>query len=291
MGKWDDVFVVAGPTASGKSAFAVDLAERLNAEIISADAYQIYRGLSVLTAQPTAAERVRVRHHLVDVLEPEVEWSAANFARAALDAMEEIRRRGKRICVVGGAGFYLEALFDGLPDTPPPNLPVRERLSLLSVPELVSELQRSDPEAAAVVDLQNPRRLQRALEIVITTGKPFASFARQPDLSVRGIVLNLDRAVLHDRMEKRVASMLTSGALEEVSALGARSKTCGKSIGLGEISQYLAGSISLEQCREQIVIATRQYAKRQMTWFRNRSRWELVAPERAMETALALTEI
>lgn len=284
-GKWEDVFVVAGPTASGKSSLAVALAERWDAEIVSADAYQIYRGLAVLTAQPTAAEKSRVRHHLVDVLEPEVEFSAADFARLALEAIDEIRQKNKRIVVVGGAGFYLEALFDGLPETPPPNEEIRQRLSALTLPEMVAELALLDPAAALIVDLNNPRRVQRAIEIVASTGQPFASFARVPGDSVPGLVMDLPREILLQRIEERTAAMLENGAFAEVRQLGVRSATCQKTIGLAEITEFLAGKISLSKCHERIVIATRQYAKRQMTWFRNRARWQLVAPEFALQKA------
>ncbi|MEO7931968.1 MAG: tRNA (adenosine(37)-N6)-dimethylallyltransferase MiaA [Chthoniobacterales bacterium] len=290
-GKWDDVFVLAGPTASGKSALAVELAEQWDAEIISADAYQVYRGLAVLTAQPNSTEKKRVRHHLVDVLGPQVESSAADFARLARAALEEIRGRNKRALVVGGSGFYLEAFFDGLPETPPPNEAIRQRLSSLTLPEMVAELQRLDPTATAIVDLQNPRRVQRAIEIVTVTGQPFASFAREPDRSVRGLVLDPGRDVLLQRIEQRTAALLENGALEEVRTLGPCSATCRKTIGLAEISAFLTGEITLAQCHERIVIATRQYAKRQRTWFRHRARWPLVMPENALVHACATLEI
>ena len=284
-GKWKDVFVIAGPTASGKSALAVELAERSNAEIVSADAYQIYRGLPVLTAQPSPDQLTRVPHHLVNQMEPECDFSAADFARMAGAAMEEIRRRGKRIVVVGGSGFYLEALFDGLPRTPPADADLRERLRLLPTEELAAELRQLDPAAAANVDLKNPRRIQRAIEIVTLTGRPFAEFAVRPDASVRGLVLGVSRDVLQQRIEARTDAMLANGAVEEVRALGPCSATCAKALGVSVISEFLAGKISRAQCREQIFIATRQYAKRQRTWFRNRARWEWVAPESALHFA------
>lgn len=288
---WDDVFAIAGPTASGKSTLAVELAERWNAEIISADAYQIYRGLAILTAQPNSVQRARVRHHLVDVLEPTAEFSAADFARLAQTALEDIRSRNKSALVVGGAGFYLEALFDGLPETPPPDESIRTRLRNLTLPEMIEELREFDPTALEIVDLKNPRRVQRALEIVSITGKPFASFQREPDHSVRGLVLDVSREILHDRIEQRVDAMLQNGAIDEARTLGPRSTTCGKSIGVAEISAFLAGEISLDECRARIVIATRQYAKRQRTWFRNRARWDFVAPEAALNFALTRLKI
>ncbi len=290
-GRWDDVFVLAGPTASGKSALAVELAEKWDAEIISADAYQVYRGLGLLTAQPNSAEKARVRHHLVNALEPECDFNAADFAWLARTALEDIRTRNKRAIVVGGSGFYLEALFDGLPKTPPPDEAIRQRLGLLTLEEMVAELRQLDPTAAAIVDLRNPRRVQRAIEIVAVSGQPFASFAREPDRSVRGLVLELDRTVLLQRIEQRTDALLENGAIEEVRALGPCSATCAKAIGLAEISAFLAGQITLPLCRKRIVIATRQYAKRQMTWFRNRARWPLVAPETAMGDACACLKI
>ena len=290
-GKWENVFVIAGPTASGKSQVAVEWAERWNAEIVSADAYQVYRGLTVLTAQPSGEQLARAPHHLVNCMEPECDFSAADFARMAQTAIEEIRGRGKRIVVVGGSGFYLEALFDGLPKTPVANADLRERLRLLETGELAAELRQLDPAAAATVDLKNPRRIQRAIEIVTLTGRPFAEFAVRPNATVRGLVLDVPADVLQQRIEVRADAMLANGAIAEVRALGSCSATCAKAIGVSVISDFLAEKISHAQCREQIIIATRQYAKRQRTWFRNRARWEFVAPESAVDFARSRSKI
>ncbi len=288
MGKWNDVFVVAGPTAGGKSDFAIELAENWDAEIVSADAYQIYRGLAVLTAQPSADQQTRVPHHLVNLLDPTEDFSAADFARLASVSIAEIRLRKKRIVVVGGAGFYLEALFDGLAESPAPPPELRSRLREMALPDLVAELRERDPAAAATVDLRNPRRVQRAIEVIVGTGRPFADSARQPDFSVRGLVLNPARETLLERIASRALRMLEEGAIEEVQRLGLRGQTCGQAIGLAEIEAFLAGKITRAEGLERIIIATRQYAKRQLTWFRNRARWELVTPERAQEHAAGM---
>jgi len=273
-----DLFILVGPTASGKTDLALALAARAGAEIVNVDAYQIYRGLPVLTAAPTVEQRARVPHHLVETLDPAAELSALEYAALAQVAMTDIRQRKRRILLVGGAGFYLEAILGASSTAPPPDAAIRLAVEQLDPGERLTELQRLDPTAATVVDLQNPRRVQRALEIVRQTGRPFACFAPAPLPAVAGAVIDLPREILQQRIVARVDAMLAGGAVEEVRNLNLHGKTCGQAIGLTEIRQLIAGAISLQECREKIIVATRQYAKRQLTWFRNRSPWPWLPP-------------
>ena len=274
-----NVIVIAGPTASGKTALAVELANEIGAEIVCADAFQIYRGLAVLTAQPSPMELQAVPHHLVSVLEPEEKFNASQFATMANENIAEIAARGRKALVVGGAGFYLQTLFGGSV-APQPEPALREELARLSLQELQEKLHGADPEAFARIDLQNPRRVQRALEVVLTTGKSFASFAGKGAMDVRGVVLQLPREELLARVDLRAELMLKNGAIEEVAALLGRkiSETCEATIGFREIRQLLRGEITLSECLAVIQLATRRYAKRQETWFRNQTKWRHVSP-------------
>lgn len=277
---FSNVIVIAGPTASGKTALAVEFAAEIEAEIVCADAFQVYRGLPVLTAQPSPEDLAAVPHHLVGVLQPEEKFTAATFAAMAGQKIAEIAGRGRRALVVGGAGFYLQTLFGGAV-APQPEPALREELASLSLSELQRKLLSADPEAFARIDLRNPRRVQRALEVVLTTGKPYASFGGKQALNVPAIVLQLPRDELFARIDRRAEVMLNAGAVEEVAGLKARnvSETCEATIGFREIRQLLAGEIARSECLAAIQLATRRYAKRQETWFRNQTGWRHVPPQ------------
>lgn len=278
-----DLFILAGPTASGKTDLALSLAEKHDAEIVNVDAYQVYCDLPILTAAPTLAQRELVPHHLVGILDATSDLNAVDYAALAQAAMADIRRRGRRILLVGGSGFYLEALLGSSSQAPPPDATIRREVEQLTPGERLVALQQIDPSASAAVDLQNPRRVQRALEIVRQTGKPFAHFAPKPLPPVCGAVLELPRELLHKRIIARVDTMLALGAIDEVrrfDATGPCGKTAAHTLGLNEIRLLLRGAISRDECREKIIIATRQYAKRQLTWFRNRSPWPWLPPEK-----------
>lgn len=274
-----NVIVIAGPTASGKTALAAEWAAEIGAEIVSADAFQIYRGLAVLTAQPSPNE-LRVPHHLVGILEPEETFNVSKFAAMADEKIAEIATRGRTAVVVGGAGFYLQTLFGG-PIAPQPDPGQREELSELSLQELQEKLRVIDAEAYARIDLRNPRRVQRALEVVLTTGKPFALFSGKPEMDVRGIVLQVPREELVARINVRAELMLKNGAIEEIAAMLGRkvSETCEATIGFREIRRLLTGEITRSECLAAIQLATRRYAKRQETWFRNQTNWPKISPE------------
>ena len=289
------VVAVLGPTATGKSAFAMalaaDLAERgLTVELISADALQAYRGLSIGTAKPGPRERTRVRHHLIDVIEPHRAFSAGEFARRAAVAVEEIEARGALPILVGGSGFYLRALFEGLAPVPPVGAEVREtlRADLRShgLCRLVRELREADPEGAETLDPGDTQRVLRALEVVRATGRPLSEWQRRGtegrlERRLLKVGLTLPRTVLYDAVEERAGRMLERGWLAEVERLRehARGRVgCSlgelpafQAIGYRQLADHLDGNLTLEQALEETVRATRRYAKRQETWFRKES--------------------
>lgn len=267
------VFVL-GPTGSGKSAVAVELAELLGeAEIVSADAYQVYRELPILTAAPSEGERARVPHHLVGFMGVEENNDAALHARRALKAIQDITARGKRVIVTGGSGLYVKFISHGISPAPPSDPALRAELSALPPEEAVRRLQEADPEGAAATNLQNPRYVVRNLEIVLLGGKPLSHWQQnwQHEPAGPGFVITRDTAELDARIERRTAGMLRGGVLDEVRAVAMKelSATAAKTLGLPPILQHLqSGETGTAQLQADIYLATRQYAKRQRTWLR-----------------------
>ena len=272
-------FFIVGPTASGKSEIAADVAARCGAEIVSADAFQIYRGLPILTAQPDAATLRKVPHHLIGFVSATEEMSAEKFRTLAVAAIEEINRRGKLALVVGGSGLYLKALTHGLAPLPAVDARLRGELSALSLDELNKRLAAVDPSGAEKIDRRNKRRVVRALEIFAQTNAPAATQRREwktasPD--VRGVFVFRERPELYARIDRRVVQMFRDGVTEEVARVGALSKTAEKTLGLDQVRQLLEGKISPADCLAEIQQATRRYAKRQLTWFRRQPNFELL---------------
>lgn len=264
-------FIVAGPTAVGKSAVALAVAERCGGEIVGADAFQVYRGLALLTAQPSPAERARVPHHLLGEIPLSQSFDVAQYLRAAGQRITEIHACGRVPIVVGGTGLYLRALTRGLADLPGADADLRASLESQPLANLQRQLAELDPTAAGQLDLQNPRRVIRALEVCLVTGRPFSSFREQwngPPPGIRGVVLALERTALLTRIHERTEAMFAAGVMEEVRAAGEVGPTASQTLGLREIRAHLAGQLSRADCLAAIQLATRQYAKRQMTWFR-----------------------
>ncbi|MFN8035773.1 MAG: tRNA (adenosine(37)-N6)-dimethylallyltransferase MiaA [Acidimicrobiia bacterium] len=274
---------LVGPTASGKSALALEVAGAFDdVEIVSMDSMQVYRGMDVGTAKPTAAERAEVPHHLVDVIDPDEQWSVQRFQAAARAVVAEIEARGRRALLVGGTGLYVQAVIDDL-RFPGEDLARRAELEASTdepggVAAAYAELERRDPEAAARIDPHNVRRIVRALEVIGTTGRPFSSFgpgiqAFGPTafpVSMAGVWLPRD--ALADRIEARVAAMRDGGLVEEVEALRARgglSRTARQAIGYREVLAFLDGAEpSLAAALDTAVRRTRSFARRQRMWFR-----------------------
>jgi tRNA dimethylallyltransferase len=268
-------FFIVGPTATGKSELAADVAREIGAEIVSADAFQIYRGLDLLTAKPDGSTLAKARHHLIGIVSLAEEMSAEKFRRLAWRAVDEINSRGKLAIVVGGSGLYIKALTHGLAPLPESDPELRERLNAMSLDDLRSQLVELDPETARKIDLKNRRRVTRALEICLVTGKPVSAQRLCEDAShseaATGIFVFRDREELYDRINRRVEAIFERGAIDEVRAAAVTSATASQMIGLREIREQLGGKKSLRQCIEEIQQATRRYAKRQLTWFRRQT--------------------
>ena len=279
-------FFIVGPTATGKSELAADVAREMAAEIVSADAFQIYRGLDLLTAKPDISTLAMAPHHLIGTIPLREEMNAEKYRRAASRAIEEIQSRGKLAIVVGGSGLYIKALTHGLAPVPKSDPNLREELNAMSLDELRSQLAELDPEAAQKIDLKNRRRVVRAVEICLRTGKAGMSErlvragksddSGQPGSTIpaTGVFVFHDREELYARINQRVEAMFENGVIEEVQAAGKVSSTASQMIGFREIHELLDGPAdagSISQCIAAIQQATRRYAKRQLTWFRRQT--------------------
>jgi len=286
--------LIAGPTASGKSALALKLARELGGEIVNADSMQVYGVLDRLTARPDAADLAEIPHHLYGHVPPTEIYSTGIWLDQVSEVIAGIRARGRLPVVVGGTGLYFRALTGGLSDMPP--IPddirneLRARLETEGVEALHAELAELDPAMAERLRPADRQRILRALEVVRATGQSIAGFqgrgsAKLVDpLSARCLVLEPERPVLHERINGRFASMMEEGAIDEVRALLKLDippqHPAMKAIGVRQIADYLAGRLSREQAIELASTATRQYAKRQMTWFRNQlgEEWQRIQP-------------
>ncbi|MDQ2867719.1 MAG: tRNA (adenosine(37)-N6)-dimethylallyltransferase MiaA [Verrucomicrobiota bacterium] len=264
------VFFLVGPTAVGKSEIAAAVACATGAEIVNADAFQIYRGLDLLSAKPEAEILRRVPHHLISAVSLADTMSAARFRELAMSALAIIRARGKPALVVGGTGLYVKSLTHGLSANPPPDPAMRAALQTKELAELVRLLREKNPSLAKQVDLRNPRRVIRALEIASANNGASARWKDVEDNS-RGVFLTRERGQLRERINQRVEFMFAAGVEEEVRNLGQTSETSERALGLREIRQLLAGEISRADRIAKIQQATRQYAKRQLTWFRHQT--------------------
>jgi tRNA dimethylallyltransferase len=271
-----NTFILLGPTAVGKSDLAVDLAERIDGEIIGADAFQIYQGLDILSAKPSPELRARVPHHLIGEIPVTTAFDVAQYRAAALSRIEAVATRGHTPIVCGGAGMYVRALTHGLSDTPPANPAIRAELEREPLDLLVARLRALDP--AAVVDEKNPRRVIRALEVCLVSGRPFSTYREEWEAEpvIKGAVLTRSRDSLHARIAARTNAMFTQGVVEEVAGIGDLGPTAGQMLGLREIQSLLAGQLALGECKAAIAQATRQYAKRQLTWFRRERGYEWI---------------
>ena len=280
MGK-PQLVVIAGPTASGKTALGVELAGHCHAEIVSADSRQVYRYLDIGTAKPTPHERRVARHHLLDVVEPDAGFDVARFRRLAQVAIDDIVRRGKRVFVVGGTGLYIRALTRGLFDGPPADTALRARLQQQEDDAgggfLHRQLQQLDPPAAARLHPHDTLRLIRALEVFLLSGTPLSQWQarhgfRERPFDTLMIGLKLDRASLHERISQRCREMVQNGLVEELRGLWERGYSPDlpvlQTIGYAQMRRVLEHRCGLQEALADMAQHTRRLAKRQMTWFR-----------------------
>ena len=276
------VFFMVGPTATGKSELTADVAHKVGAEIVSADAFQIYRGLNLLTAKPDASILEKVPHHLLGTCSLSEEMNAETFRGEANNAIQSIQAREKRAIVVGGSGLYIKALTHGLSSLPAADVELRRQLNDLSTDELGARLSQFDPDMATRIDLKNRRRLIRAVEICLLTGQPVAAqrntwHSPKSDEgadSPAGVFVFRERDDLYRRINQRVERMFEQGVIDEVRGITETSATAAKTLGLSELRALLDGRISRAQCVEAIQQSTRRYAKRQLTWFRHQTNFE-----------------
>ena len=285
------ITLIAGPTASGKSAYALRLAEETGGEIVNADSMQIYAGLRVLTAAPPPDETARAPHHLFEVVDAAVGWSVGRWQEAAIKVLAEIEARGRPAIIVGGTGLYFRALTHGLADVPPVSETQREISGLLYAARGEAEfreiLKPLDPEAEARIETGDRQRLVRAHAVAIATGKSLTSWQTDTKPAIApggwtGVVLDPPRADLYARCDARLSVMVEQGALDEVRAMEARgldpSLPALKAVGYREFAAHLRGETTLDQALDAARQETRRYAKRQLTWFRNQTPdWERIS--------------
>jgi len=292
-------YALLGPTASGKSRLALELAARLPLEIVSVDSAQIYRGLDIGTAKPSPAERRRVRHHLIDLLDPTESYSAGRFRGDAIAAVTDILARGRIPLLVGGTMLYYRALAAGLDALPPADPELRAEIEHDAAqrgwPALHAELAAVDPATAARLKPADAQRIQRALEVWRLTGRPLSALQTAPEaalpFALRSFaIVPQDRAALHQRIAERFAAMLEAGLVDEVKALRnsyalSAELPSMRAVGYRQVWEHLEGAYGLAELREKGIAATRQLAKRQLTWLRSFAQIERVAPEDAERLA------
>ena len=282
------LIVIAGPTASGKTAFSINLAKALDTVIISADSRQFYKEMSIGTAAPTPDELSQVKHYNVHNISIEDKYDVAEYEKDVLQLLDTLFQEHEYVILTGGSGLFIDAVCNGIDEMPDITAETREKVENLyregGLKALQSSVQQLDPEYFSIVDQQNPRRLQRALEVCFQTGKTFTSF-RQKQTAPRGFniikfALLWDRETLNRRIDLRVDMMMEQGLLEEARSLyPMRHLNALNTVGYKELFAYFDGNCTLKEAVEQIKIHTHQYAKRQMTWLHKDERYIWVKPD------------
>ncbi len=296
MKRSDPIYFLVGPTAVGKSAVAIELALKLNAQIIACDAMQVYREACIASDKPSADMRARVAHHLIDVVSVEEEFNVARYRSLALAAIDAIHSRGQIPLVVGGSGMYMMALLDGLFEDGEPDTALRASLNARELRELQAELLQVDPLAASHITGNDRKRIVRALEVFHTTGVPISEQQKKRDglwgkYDIRIIALDRPREELYRRVEARIDQMFEVGLVDEVKMLLGKklSSTGSKIIGLPEVKGFLEGEYDLERAEYLMKLHTRHYVKRQMTWFRKDKRleWAMIGVDETPKDVVA----
>ena len=296
-----DCWYLTGATASGKTRIGIQLAEAIDAEIISLDSMAVYQGMNIGTAKPSIQDRARIQHHLVDVVEPDQEFSLAEYLTRTHRAVEEIRSRGKEVLFVGGTPLYLKSLLRGLCEGPPADLEFRktveEEVDRVGVAALRQRLEQVDPLSAAKLHPNDRRRMIRALEVYKLTGQPISHYQMQfdEDHAVRGervFVLSWGRSVLHQRINERVDAMFARGFVDEVRTLldryGGFSSTALQGVGYREVAAMLREEIPENEAIEQTKARTRRFARRQETWFRGLDEAQWISMQDASDEKVLL---
>ena len=284
------LIIICGATATGKSDLALEVADKFNGEIVNADSMQLYRGMDIGTAKLSPQERRGIPHHLLDILDVAQDASVAQYQVQARSAVDEIRGRGKAAIIVGGTGLYIKSIIDEMnfPETDPA---IRTRLEdeaeQLGAAELFNRLRLADPDAAAAIEPANTRRIIRALEVIEVTGKPYSAnlpsdvSLRYPDAFHFGLAM--ERSSLAPRIEARVHRMWSQGLVDEVKSLISQglllSSTAQRAIGYAQVIAMLAGDMTEEKAIEETIVATRQYVRRQETWFKRDQRIQWIGEE------------
>lgn len=293
------LIIIAGPTAVGKTAIAIELAKLLNTEVISADSRQCYRGMPIGTAQPSAEERATVPHHFVDCYDVQEALSAADFERFALEKLNDIFSRSQHAVVCGGTGLYIKALCEGLDEMPPIdptiNQQVLDNYAAKGLDWLREELLIKDPEFAASGEMENPARMLRALAFKISVGKSIVQFRtaikKERPFQIIKIGLELPREQLYERINQRVEMMMQQGLLQEVQQLYPHKYLKNlQTVGYAELFEYLENKMTLAQAVEKIKQHSRNYAKRQLTWFKRDDEWKWFMASEA-EIARKISEL
>ena len=268
------VIAVVGATASGKTSYAIELAKKINGEIISADSRLVYKGMDIGTAKPTIDEMQEIPHYMIDVVEPEYNYSVGLYVKEAKKHITDIMSRGKVPIVVGGTGLYFRVLLENydLPDVKP-DYELRKELSSYSYEELLEMLTKLDEKAANSVEKNDKKKLIRYIEIIKLAGKPLdlVRGVKEKEFNVEWVGLNFPREILYDRINKRVDLMIEQGLIDETKKLlqkHGRISNITDTIGYREVLSYLDGELSLDEAKDKLKQNTRNYAKRQLTWFR-----------------------
>lgn len=283
-----NLIIIAGPTAVGKTTVAIDVAQHFDTEIISADSRQFYKGLRIGTAAPTVEQQKLVKHHLVGHLNPEDYYNVSMFENDVINILKEIFKNRKCAVLTGGSGLYIKAITDGIDELPNIDAEIRENLQAINKKEGLPALRRMlsiyDPEYAQKVDLSNPNRIIRALEVCIQTGKPYSAqlFNNKSirDFNIICIALNISRDKLHERINRRVDQMIEQGLVDEArSFYPLRNLNSLNTVGYKELFEYFENNISFEEAVEKIKTSTRRYARRQITWFKKNNEYHWLPPD------------
>ncbi len=286
--KSKELIVIAGPTAIGKTSLAVEIAENTGTEIISSDSRQIYREMSVGTAVPSAEYLRRVKHHFIHVKSIQDYYNASLYETEVLALLRQLFRLYDKVVMTGGSGLYIDAVRFGIDDLPEMDRHIRARIQeqfrTEGIESLQTDLKRLDPESWARIDLKNPKRLQKALEITLITGKPYSSFLtasrKTRDFSFRLIALDRPREELYENINRRVLEMIDKGLVEEARKLYPfRKNNALNTVGYKELFEHFEEKTSLDEAIERIRANTRKYARKQLTWFRKDPEWNWFHPD------------